>query len=103
MSFFISKRVSTLLTKRGNNNGSCSAPFCLILSHLTGCRLGGVVVSVLATGPKGHGFKPGQGDEFLRAIKIRSAPFFGWEVKMEIPCRKILQHVKNLLKYHGDE
>jgi hypothetical protein len=25
-------------------------------------RLGGVVVSVLATGPKGCGFEPGQGD-----------------------------------------
>jgi hypothetical protein len=38
-------------------------------------RLGGVVVSVLATGPKGcAGSKPGQGDEFLRAIKIRSTP-----------------------------
>jgi hypothetical protein len=33
-------------------------------------RLGGV----LATGPKGRGFKPGQGDVFLRAIKIRSTP-----------------------------
>jgi hypothetical protein len=29
-------------------------------------RLGGVVVSELATGPKGRGFKPGQGDGFLR-------------------------------------
>jgi hypothetical protein len=38
-------------------------------------RLGGVVVSVLATGPKGRGFEPGQGDSFLRAIKIRSTPF----------------------------
>jgi hypothetical protein len=27
------------------------------------------VVSVLATGPKGGGFKPGRGDGFLRAIK----------------------------------
>jgi hypothetical protein len=27
-------------------------------------RLGGVVVSVLATGPKGCGLKPGQGDRF---------------------------------------
>jgi hypothetical protein len=27
------------------------------------------VVSVLATGPKGRGFKPGQGGGFLRAIK----------------------------------
>jgi hypothetical protein len=37
-------------------------------------RLGGVVVSVLATGPKGCRFEPGQGDGFLRAIKISSAP-----------------------------
>jgi hypothetical protein len=32
------------------------------------------VVSVLATGPKGVGFEPGQGDGFLRAIKIRGTP-----------------------------
>jgi hypothetical protein len=32
------------------------------------------VVSVLATGPKGCRFEPGQGDGFLRAIKIRSTP-----------------------------
>jgi hypothetical protein len=38
------------------------------------CRLGGVVVSMLATGPKGSGFEPSQGDGFLRAIKIRSTP-----------------------------
>jgi hypothetical protein len=37
-------------------------------------RLGGVVVSVLATGPKGRVFKPGQSDGFLRAIKSRSTP-----------------------------
>jgi hypothetical protein len=34
------------------------------------------VVSVLATGPKGCGFKPDQGDGFLRAIKVRSTPSF---------------------------
>jgi hypothetical protein len=55
--------------------------------------------SVLATGPKVHGFKPGQGDEFLRAIKIRSTPSFGWEVKPEVQCRKILRHVKDQLRY----
>jgi hypothetical protein len=33
-------------------------------------RLGGEVVSVLTTGPKGREFKPCQGDGFLRAIKI---------------------------------
>jgi hypothetical protein len=41
------------------------------------------VVSVLATGPKDSGFEPEQGDGFLRAIKIRSTPSFGWEVKPE--------------------
>jgi hypothetical protein len=66
------------------------------------CRLSGVVISVLATGPKGRGFKPGQGDGFLKAIKIRSTPSFGWEVKPDVPCRKILRHVKELLKSHGD-
>jgi hypothetical protein len=30
----------------------------------------GVVVSVIAAGFKGRGFKPGRGDAFLRAIKI---------------------------------
>jgi hypothetical protein len=35
-------------------------------------RFGGVVFSVLASGPKGCGFEPGQGDGFLRAIQIRS-------------------------------
>jgi hypothetical protein len=39
------------------------------------CHLGGVVVGVLATGSKGCGFEPGQGDGFLRAIKICSTPF----------------------------
>jgi hypothetical protein len=58
-------------------------------------RLGGVVVSVFATGPKGHGFKPSRGDGFLRAIKLCSTPPFGWEV----PCHKILQHVKDPLMY----
>jgi hypothetical protein len=42
--------------------------------RLDSCRLGGVVVSVLATGPKGCGFKPGQGDGFLMVITIRSTP-----------------------------
>jgi hypothetical protein len=57
-------------------------------------RLGGEVVSMLATGPKGHGFKPGRGDGFLKAIKVRSTPSFEWEVK-----RKILRHVKETLRY----
>jgi hypothetical protein len=66
-------------------------------------RLCGVLVSVLATGPKGIGFEPGQRDGFLRAIKIRITPSFGWKVKPQVPCRKILCHVKDLLKSQGDE
>jgi hypothetical protein len=46
-------------------------------------HLGGVVVTVINTGPKGCGFEPGQGDGFLRAINICSTPSFGREVKRE--------------------
>jgi hypothetical protein len=60
-------------------------------------RLGGVVVSVLAIKPQDRGFKPGRGDGFLRAIKIRSTHFFGWKVKPEASCSKILRHVKDPL------
>jgi hypothetical protein len=60
--------------------------------HVSKYRLGGVVVSVLVTGPKVCGFEPGQGDGFLRAIKIRITPSFGWEVKPEVTC-KILRHM----------
>jgi hypothetical protein len=60
-------------------------------------RLGGVVVNVLVTGPKGYGFKPGRGDGFLRATKIRSTSFFGCEIKPEAPFRKILWYVKKSL------
>jgi hypothetical protein len=70
-----------------------------VVRHYT-CRLGGVVVSVLATGPKGRGFEPSQGDGLLRAIKICSTPSFGWEVNMEDPCHKILWCVKDFLKSH---
>jgi hypothetical protein len=61
------------------------------------------VVCVLATGPRGRGLKPGQGDGFLKAIKIRNTSSSGWEVKSKVPCRKILRHVKDPLKSHGDE
>jgi hypothetical protein len=41
-----------------------------------------------------HGFRPGRGSGFLRAIKIYSTPSFGGEVKPEAPY-KILRHVRN--------
>jgi hypothetical protein len=55
------------------------------MTYVIVSRLGGVVVSVLATGPKGREFEPGQGNGFLRTIKNRSTPAFGWEVKPEGP------------------
>jgi hypothetical protein len=70
----------------------------IVMYHVPG-RLGGVVVSVLVTGPRGGLFKPGRGDGFWGAIKIRSTPSFGWEVKPEVPCRKILWHVKDPSRY----
>jgi hypothetical protein len=39
---------------------------------------------------------------FFKGDKIRSTPFFEWEVKPEVPCRKSLRHVKDVLKPHGD-
>jgi hypothetical protein len=38
---------------------------------------------------------PPQDDGFLRAINILSTTSFGEEVKLAIPCRTILWHVKN--------
>jgi hypothetical protein len=48
--------------------------------------LGGLVVSVLATGPTGS--IPTEVDGFLRVIKIWSTTSFGWEVKPSVPCRR---------------
>jgi hypothetical protein len=36
----------------------------------------------------------------FKGDKFRCTPSFEWEVK--VPCRKILWHVKDLLKSHGD-
>jgi hypothetical protein len=59
------------------------------------CRLGGVVGSVLANGPKGRRFKPGRGDGFVRVIKISSTPSSGMGSKSGGPMScKILRHVK---------
>jgi hypothetical protein len=47
-------------------------PECRSANHSTstfGVALGGPVVSVLATGPKVRGFKPGRGRWILRVIK----------------------------------
>jgi hypothetical protein len=68
----------------------------------TGAKVG-VKVSVLATGPKVCGFEPGQGDGFLRAIKIHSTSSsrIGSTAGRSHVVRSLL-HVKKLLKSHGD-
>jgi hypothetical protein len=55
------------------------------------------LVSMLAIGPKVQVINPDQDDGFLRAIKIRSTPSFGEEVKPESPRRIILRHLKDHL------
>jgi hypothetical protein len=41
---------------------------------------------------------PAEGGGFSRAIKIRSTPSLGGEIKPSAPCRKIFRHVKDALK-----
>jgi hypothetical protein len=57
-------------------------------------HLGGVVVNVFATGPKGCELKRGWGDGFLMVTEVHSICSFRWEVKPEVPCRQILQHAE---------
>jgi hypothetical protein len=67
----------------------------MALQNVYDSRLGGVMISDLAIGPKVRWFKPGQGDGFLRTVEVRDTPFFGEEVKRSVPCRKIFRHIKN--------
>jgi hypothetical protein len=61
------------MTQRATNRGNAKSSLTSVKEYN---RLGGVVVSVLAPGPKGRGFEPSQVNGFLRAIKIRSTPSF---------------------------
>jgi hypothetical protein len=68
-----------------------------ILSY-TVVALGGLVVACLPSGSIFAGSNPAEDDGFLRAIKVLSTNFFGWEVKSSVPC-KILRHVKEPYEY----
>jgi hypothetical protein len=50
--------------------------------------LGGLVVSVLAAGPKVRGFKPGRRQWILRVTKVGNTPLFGREVNLSALCRR---------------
>jgi hypothetical protein len=86
MGLYQYRKASTMLTNNKNNFHYCV--------HCTGkkhsgpqknaravsvryhSRLGGVMVSVLAIGPKVRGFKPRQGEEFLRHSRENNTRIF---------------------------
>jgi hypothetical protein len=51
--------------------------------------------------PSVAGSNPALADGFLRAIKIRSATYFGGELKTAVQCRKILWHAKDFYNMKG--
>jgi hypothetical protein len=52
-------------------------------------ELGGLMIIVIATGPKVRCFKPGQGRWIFKGDNIRLTSSFGGEVTLWVPCRKI--------------
>jgi hypothetical protein len=54
---------------------------------------GGLVVSMLASGTQGRGFKPSRSRWIFTDVKILSMPSSGGEVKESVPV-PALQHVK---------
>jgi hypothetical protein len=56
--------------------------------------LGGIVVIVLAIGPRFRGFKPGRGRWNFTGNKIRSETTFGGEVKPAAPLVRFYGMVK---------
>jgi hypothetical protein len=52
--------------------------------------------------PRFAGLTPTEVDGFLKAIKIRSTPFFGEEVKPSAPWRRFYGMLNNPLKYEWD-
>jgi hypothetical protein len=50
-------------------------------------------------GPRFVDYNPAERDRFLRLIKIHSMTSFREEVKPLDPCHRILQHVKDSLRY----
>jgi hypothetical protein len=58
--------------------------YLLLLFNVDG--FGGLVVSMLASGTQGRGFKPGRRRWIFKNVKILSMPSFGGEVKESVPC-----------------
>jgi hypothetical protein len=64
--------------------------------------LGGVMVIMLVIGPNVRGFKHRRERWSFKGDKIRSTAFFREAVKPSEPCRKIVRHVKEQLRYDRD-
>jgi hypothetical protein len=60
--------------------------------------LGGVMVSVLAIGPKVRGSKPGRGQWIFNGDKIRSTPSFGGKVKPHVIFYSMLKSLPTMNK-----
>jgi hypothetical protein len=60
----------------------------IFLVYVTECYdgFGGLVVSMLASGTQGRGFKPGRSRWIFMDVKILSMPSSGGEVKESVPC-----------------
>jgi hypothetical protein len=63
-----------------------------MFTYLQIVTIGGIVVSVLAIGPKVRGSNPGREQWILRAMEVRRMTSFG-EVKPFVPSNG-LRHVK---------
>jgi hypothetical protein len=71
------------------------------MSSLLEVILAGLLIIVLAIGPKVHRFKPGQGQWIFKGDKkIHSMTSFREEVKLSALCRNILRHVKDPRRVH---
>jgi hypothetical protein len=58
----------------------------IVCTHPSG--FGGLVVSMLASGTRVRGLKPGRSRRIFSGVKILSMPSFGGEVKPFAPCRR---------------
>jgi hypothetical protein len=61
--------------------------------------IGGLVVSMLASGTQDRGFKPGRTRRIFSGVKILSMPSFGREVKQCVPCHRSAARKRTLLDY----
>ena len=78
------------VARLGERRGS----YRVLVGGRLGCDFGGLGVSVLASGTRVRGFKPGQSRRNFQGEKILSKSSFGGEVKPSVPCRN-LRHVKD--------